>query len=374
MSKLGPIVILVVLVVIACLCLVAFSTGGPGGSGVKVLKLSHITSNTSHWHRGGERFAELVGQRMQGRCRIELYPGAQLANGNQRTELQSVQMGSIEMSFESPIILALYLKEKRFDAFSMPWLFPDLRTARRACTGELGRIACQWLEKSNLVGIGIGVNGFRQLTNSKQVVRAPEDLKGIKFRVAGTDLFLNTFDLLGANAMKMNFGEVFTSLQEGVIDGQENPLAIIYTSKLYEVQKYLTLWNYAFDPIILCVNADVWNSIPTDDQAILRECAREAMEYQWDYSEKLERDILGDLEAKGMVVTRLSSEELATFRKLVEPIYKELEQSLGVETTAKWRAVVEEIAAAGPAKTTEGAGEGTGVETPGGGGSVTTPR
>jgi len=373
MKKTGPIVILVVLVVIACLCLVALTTG-VAGSGVKILKLSHITSNTSHWHRGGERFAELVGQRLQGRYQIELYPGAQLANGNQRTELQSVQMGSIEMSFESPIILALYLKEKRFDAFSMPWLFPDLRTARRACTGELGRIACRWLEKSNLVGIGIGVNGFRQLTNSKQAVRSPQDLKGIKFRVAGTELFLNTFGLLGANAMKMNFNEVFTSLQEGVIDGQENPLAIIYTSKLYEVQKHLTLWNYAFDPIILCVNADVWGSIALEDQAALRKCAQEAMEYQWDYSEKLERDILDDLEAKGMVVTRLSSEELAAFRELVEPIYKELEQSLGTETTAKWRAVVEETAAEGPAKTIEGAGDGMGTETPGGTEPAPTPE
>jgi tripartite ATP-independent transporter DctP family solute receptor len=256
-----------------------------------------------------------------------------------------VQSGAIEMSFESPIILALFLKDKRFDAFSMPWLFPDIQTARRACTGELGDIACEWLTKHNLVGIGVGVNGFRQLTNSKRAVRGPDDLKGVKVRVAGSDLFLNTFKLLGANAVTMNFGEVFTSLQEGVIDGQENPLAIIYTSKLYEVQKHLTLWNYAFDPIILCANEGVWKSLSPDDQETFRACAREAMDYQWDYSEKLEAEILADLAAKGVTITKLSAAELAVFRDAAQPIYEQLDKSLGADTVAKWREVVEKASA-----------------------------
>jgi len=340
----------VVLIAMAgLLSVVSWGCGRSSGpEKAKVIKLSHITSNTSHWHKGGERFAELVGQRTGGRYEAKLYPGGQIANNNQRTELQMLQSGTVEMTFESPIILALFM-DKRFDAFSMPWLFPDLAAARRACTGELGSIAREWLKEKGLVGIGIGVNGFRQLTNAKQAIRKPGDLKGIKFRVAGTDLFIGTFRLLGANALKMNFGEVFTSLQEGVIDGQENPLAIIYTSKLYEVQKHLTLWNYAFDPIILCVNGEFWNSLPPADQAVIEKCAQEAMDYQWDYSEELESNILTDLKGKGMVVTELSKDELAVFRNKVETIYQKLESedSLGKDLVAKWKAAVARAAAAG---------------------------
>ena len=333
----------------AALSVLSWGCGRSSGpEKAKVIKLSHITSYTSHWHKGGERFAELVGQRTGGRYEVKLYPDGQIANGNQRTELQMLQTGTVEMSFESPIILALFM-DKRFDAFSMPWLFPDLATARRACTGELGSTARGWLKEKGLVGLGVGVNGFRQLTNAKQAVRKPEDLKGIKFRVAGTDLFIGTFRLLGANALKMNFPEVFTSLQEGVIDGQENPLAIIYTSKLYEVQKHLTLWNYAFDPIILCVNGEFWNSISPADQAVMEKCAQEAMDYQWNYSEKLESNILSDLEGKGMAVIELSKDELAAFRSKVEPIYQKLESedSLGKDLVSKWKAAVAKAAEEG---------------------------
>lgn len=311
----------------------------------KVIKLSHITSNTSHWHKGGERFAELVAERTKGRYAVKLYPGAQIASRNQRTELQMLQSGGIDMSFESPIILALFL-DPRFDAFSIPWLFPDLKTARAGCTGELGDLACQWLTENELVGIGVGVNGFRQLTNSKLAVRTPGDMKGLTFRVAGTNLFLETFRLLGTNARTQDFGEVFTLLQEGAIDGQENPLAIIYTSKLYEVQKHLTLWNYAFDPIILCVNNTFWSSIPEADQKTFKECAQEAMEYQWDYSEELENNILAELKEHGMTITKLSAAELAAFREQARPIDKYLEKNLGADLVRKWRDAVEKLAAA----------------------------
>jgi tripartite ATP-independent transporter DctP family solute receptor len=257
-----------------------------------------------------------------------VFPGGQIANSSQRTELQMLQSGAIEMMFVSPIIVALFL-DPRFDAFSAPWLFPDDATARAACTGELATVAAAWLAEKRIVSLGVGINGFRQLTNSRHPVRGPTDMRGIKFRVAGTDLFLETFKALGANALTMNFGEVFTSLQEGVIDGQENPLAIIWTSRLYEVQKHLTLWNYAFDPIFLVANARFFESIPPEDREAIRACAVEAMKRQWDYAARLEADIVGKLKEKGMTVVELTPHQLAAFRRAAAPAYMFLEKKVG---------------------------------------------
>jgi len=317
-------------VCLSCVALAALAPGCSIKGGKRVIKLSHITSNTSHWHEGGEKFADLVKAKLGDQYEVNVFPGGQIANSNQRTELQMLQAGTIEMQFVSPIILALFL-DKRFDAFSSPWLFKDNATARRACTGELEDVARAWLAENNIEVLGTGINGFRQLTNSKRAVRTPRDMAGIKFRVAGTELFLAVFKELGANALTMNFGEVFTSLQEGVIDGQENPLAIISTSRLYEVQQHLTLWNYAFDPIFLVANREFWDALPPQDQKVLRACAVEAMAYQWDYAEKLESDILQELEAKGMAVVKPTHAELAAFKAAAAKADEVLQRRVGPE-------------------------------------------
>jgi tripartite ATP-independent transporter DctP family solute receptor len=317
-------------VTISCVALSALAVGCSTKGGARTIKLSHITSNTSHWHEGGVKFAELVKEKLGDRYEVKIFPGGQIANANQRTELQMLQSGTIEMQFVSPIILALFL-DGRFDAFSAPWLFEDNAAARTACTGQLAGVAEEWLKEKGIVMLGTGINGFRQLTNSKKPVRSPADMAGVKFRVAGTELFLAVFKELGANALTMNFGEVFTSLQEGVIDGQENPLAIISTSRLYEAQTHLTLWNYAFDPIFLVANAEFWQTVPEADRRVLRACAHEAMAYQWDHAEKLERDILEDLTKKGMAVVTLSPDELAAFKSAAEPATRLLEKKVGAQ-------------------------------------------
>jgi TRAP-type C4-dicarboxylate transport system substrate-binding protein len=154
----------------------------------------------------------------------------------------------------------------------------------------LGKHAFLYLEQKGLKGLAFGANGFRQLTNSLLPVRTPENLTGVRCRVAGSRIFFRTFELLGADALTMNFGEVFTSLQQGVIDAQENPLSIIYSSRLYEVQPYLTIWNYSYD-----------------------------------------RDLPGLLSDQGMQIIRLSEEEIKQFKKMVLPVYEEFTPLIGKE-------------------------------------------
>jgi TRAP-type C4-dicarboxylate transport system substrate-binding protein len=170
--------------------------------------------------------------------------------------------------------------------------------------------------------------------------------------VAGSKLYLETFKLLGANAVTMSFGEVFTSLQQGVIDGQENPTAIIDSSRLYEVQKYLTMWHYSFDPLILCINKKVFDSLSAADQNAIRAAAKEAVAYERAVSAEEEKALPEVLKKKGMQVNALTPEQIAVFKDRVKPVYAMVEETVGADNMKLMLAEVAkaEKALAAPAK------------------------
>ena len=310
-----------------------------------VLRLSHITSPGSPWDKGAVRFAELLAKRSGGTFAVQVCPGAQLAQHNQKAELQQLCSGTIDMTLHSPIILALFL-DKRFDAFSLPWLFPDHDAANAVCDGAFGAKALSWLEGHGVHGLAYGVNGFRQLTNSVRPVKAPEDLRGMKVRVAGTDLFRAVFSAFGANPTTMNFGEVFTALQQGTISAQENPLSIIDSSKLYEVQEFLTVWNYAYDPLILTINKGLWDRLADVDQQLIAECALEAMAYQRQVVAEDDRRLVAELQTKGMQVTSLRPEEIQAFRAACAAVYEDFTDTIGAEIVREVQDAVQEVAKA----------------------------
>lgn len=331
-NRLFPVLSAMVLGVLIC--------AGTAAAADKTLRLSHITAPDSPWDKGAKKFAELVAKNTKGRIEVKVYPQGQLANGNQKAELEMLQSGVIDMTWDSPIILALFM-DKRFDVFNLPWLYPSMEVANKVADGPMGERAMKWLEEKGVVGLGIGVNGYRELTNSKRPITSPDDMKGIKFRVAGTKLYLETFKLLGANALTMNFGEVFTSLQQGVIDGQENPTSITYSSKLYEVQKYLTLWHYSFDPLVLCINKKVFENLAPADQKILRAAAREAVVYERAIAGEEEKSLPEELKKKGMQVNALTPAQVAVFKERVKPVYTTMQDSIGPENLKLMLAEVE---------------------------------
>jgi tripartite ATP-independent transporter DctP family solute receptor len=316
--------------ILAVLVAALVAAGGTASAAEKTIRLSHVTARGSPWDKGAERFAELVAQKTGGRIAVKVYPQSQLANGSQKAELEMLQSGVLDMTWDSPIILALFL-DKRFDVFNLPWLYPSMDAANRVADGPMGELAYRWLAEKGVVGLGIGVNGFRELTNSKRPVAGPDDLKGIKFRVAGSKLYLETFRLLGANAVTMSFGEVFTALQQGVIDGQENPTAIIDSSRLYEVQKYLTIWHYSFDPLVLCINKRLFDGLSPADQQALREAAKEAVAYERQLSADEERRLPEELKKKGMQVNALTPAQVAVFKDRVRPVYSMVEEYVGAD-------------------------------------------
>ena len=199
----------------------------------EAIKVSLILGDNSDWYRGVQRWKELVEERSTGRLAVKIFPLAQLAGNNQRTELEMVQSGVLDASLESTILLSLL--DQRFGVLSLPWLLPDYATAEAVCDGPVGQALLDLLPSKNMVGLAFGVNGFRQLTTSQRVVANPADLAGLKLRVPAIKMYIDLFRLLGADPSAMNFGELFTALSQGTMDGQENPLAVIHAAKLYEV-------------------------------------------------------------------------------------------------------------------------------------------
>jgi TRAP-type transport system periplasmic protein len=296
-------------------------------TGVQELKLSLILGTNSNWYLGAAKFKELVESRTEGRYRISIFPHGQLAGQVQRTELEMVQTGVIDMSLESSILLSLI--EKRMSVLSMPWMFQSYSHADSILGGSLGREILDLLPKKNLVGLAYGANGFRQLTNNRGPVKNPADIKGLKIRIPAIKMYIEVFKLLGSDPSSMNFGELFTALAQGTMDGQENPIAVIYSSRLYEVQKYLTLWNYSYDPIILCINRKRWESFSPEIQGIFLQCASEAMEYERAQVAGGEQAALDSLAAKGMKINSLDVNSLENFKFLVQPIYTEYTDEIG---------------------------------------------
>lgn len=322
--------------VFSAILFLLFAACGGGRPPVHELRMSVILGTNSTWYSGAKRFGELVAERTGGQYHITVYPHAQLAGGVQRTELEMVQTGVIDLSLESSILLSLV--EERMGVLSLPWMFGGYAEADRLLSGPLGAELLGLLPAKNLVGLAYGANGFRQITNSRNPIRTPGDIAGMKVRVPAIRMYIDIFKQLDADPSSMNFGELFPALAQKTMDGQENPAAVIFSARLFEVQKYLTVWNYSYDPIILCMNRDRWDSLTPETQAIFRECAREAMREEFRLVADGEAAAYDSLRARGMVIDSLFAESLGRFRAAVEPVYNTHARAIGGDVIRRFRA------------------------------------
>lgn len=297
------------------------------GERIPRITFSHILTEQSEWHAGAARWKELVEQKLGDQIAIRLITTSSLSNNNQRTELEMVQAGTLGGSWESSILLTLV--DPRWTVWSMPWLFSSYEEAEKVCASEVGRAMLDSLTDKGIVGLAYGFNGFRHLTNSKRPVTTLEDLNGLKIRVPSIQMFISLYRLWGADPSQMNFGDLFVALREGTMDGQENPLHVIESRALYELQKYLTVWEYSFDPLIFCISQRVWDTLSPAHQAAVREAAREAAAYQRRLVVENEKIHLENLKQYGMAVSRLTPDVQEVFRKSAEPVYREYGNVIG---------------------------------------------
>ena len=300
------------------------------------INVSLILGTNSEWYAGAAKWKELVDARSDGALEVRVHPNASLSSGNQRTELTMLQSGQLEASLESTILLT-GLGEEKFSVFSLPWLFSGHKAANAVCDGPLGQQMLDLLPAKGVVGLAYGVNGFRQITNSKRPITQVSDLQGLKIRVPSIPMYIKLFRNLGADASAMNFGEVPQALQQGTMDAQENPFSVIYAAKLYTVQKYLTHCNHSYDPLVLCVNAKFFNSLSSEHQRLLRTCAKEAMEYERALVAKADVELPTKLVALGMELNVLTPAQLEPFKAAQAPLYKEYEGIIGKELLDAFR-------------------------------------
>ncbi|NML16288.1 DctP family TRAP transporter solute-binding subunit [Azohydromonas caseinilytica] len=306
-------------------------------------KMSLVLGPAFPWGKGGEIWADLVKQRTSGRINIKLYPGTSLVQGDQTRELTAIRQGVIDMAVGSTINWSPQVKE--LNLFSLPFLMPDHAAIDAITHGEPGKDIFKALEKGGVVPLAWGENGFRELSNSKRDVRKPEDLKGLKLRVVGSPLFIDTFTALGANPTQMSWSDAQPALASGAVDGQENPLSIYTAAKLHTVaQKHLTLWGYVADPLIFVVNRDVWESWTPADRDIVRQAAVDAGKQQVEIARKGltggEPAVLKDIAANGVSVVKLSGAEREAFVKATRPVYDKWKKTIGEGLVSKAEAVV----------------------------------
>lgn len=311
------------------------SSGGTNGPTEKHnFRMSIAVGEASSWYLAAQEFAKEVNEKSNGRITIDLYANNVLSGGDNGKAIELLIQGQTDLSYDSTIIYSIF--DPRFGIISAPFMFQDWEEVDRKLGGEGGEAIKEILREKGVEPLGFGQNGFRQVTNNTRPVKSPDDLKGLKVRIPGIKMYVDLWERFGANPVQMSFSELFPSLQQGVVDGQENPIDLIYSSKFNEVQKYLTMWNYSYDAIVLGMNKKTFDSLHPEDQKIIREAAAKANEYQIKLAREKETEQIKELE-KSMEFHYPTEAEMNVFRETVKPIYEAYESVWGKELLDAFR-------------------------------------
>jgi TRAP-type transport system periplasmic protein len=273
------------------------------------------------------KFKEIVEEKTDGQIKVETYHSGQL--GDDRTMTEGLQLGSQEVTIPSTAPLANFVPE--FSVFDFPFLFPTEQVADKVLDGEVGQRLLGKLADQNLIGLAYWENGFRNVTNSKRGIATVEDFKGLKLRTMENDLHLEAFRALGANPTPMAFTELFTAMQQGTVDGQENPYATIYLQKFYEAQKHVSNTNHIYSPFVFLMSKSFFDGLTAEQQTIVKEAAVEAGLYERELNREANAKYLADLQTEGMTYTEISEEEHLKMKALVQPVIDKYAEKIGKE-------------------------------------------
>jgi tripartite ATP-independent transporter DctP family solute receptor len=288
---------------------------------------------------GLAKMNQCVGEKSGGKMKLQGFWGGALGGDLQAT--QALRSGTQEMVITSSSPLVGILPE--LGVFDLPFLFSNEKEADAVLDGPFGKYINDKLPAAGLVNLAYWENGFRNLTNSKKPVQKVEDFSGVKVRVMQNNIFLDTFKTVGANAVPMAFGEVFTALETKAIDGQENPFVTIDTSKFGEVQKYLSITNHAYTPFLVLYSKQLFDKLSADEQKALIECAAVGRDEQRKVSRTLAAKALANLKSAGMQVNELPAAEQARLREAVKPVYERHAATIGPETVAKMQEALAQV-------------------------------
>lgn len=300
----------------------------PSTGGKKELRMAITASETSAWYFGAEIFKKAIEEKTD--YTVTLFANEQLGGGDQVRGVEMIYAGESDVDLHSTIIHSNI--DERFAAISMPFLYGSLEEVDEKLINNQKAVDALFaiVREKGAEPLAIFENGFRQLTNSKRPVNGVADMLDLKVRVPGMSMYIDLFRALGASPGAMAFSEVYTALSQGTIDGQENPLDTIRSNKIQEVQKYLTMWNYSYDPILLTVSKDVWSGLTEDEKKIFQEAATSAAEQQRAETRKRDGEILKEFEEK-LEVNTITEEARKEFRDKLADFTKTYEDKFGKE-------------------------------------------
>jgi tripartite ATP-independent transporter DctP family solute receptor len=279
------------------------------------IKLGHVGEPGSLFQASADEFAKRANAKLAGRAKVVTFGSSQL--GGDKEMIQKLKLGTLDMALPSTVMSS---EVDLFGIFEMPYLVKDRAHMARIENEIFWPKLAPEAQKKGLTVLAVWENGFRQITNSKRPIRVPADLKGIKLRVPEGKWRVKMFQAYGANPSPMKFSELFTALQTGVMDGEENPLTQIYSAKLQEVQKYLSMSGHVYTPAYLTVGTKRWNELPPDVRRVLEETAKETQAFVYQSAAKDDTDLLAKLRAAGMQVNDVDQEAFVAASK---PIYEE---------------------------------------------------
>ena len=319
---------------VAAAAALAFATPALAQNYKSEYRMSLVLGTAFPWGKGGEIWAAKVKEKTQGRINIKLYPGVSLIQGDQTREFSALRQGVIDMAVGSTINWSPQVKQ--LNLFSLPFLFPDYAAVDAVTQGEVGKSLFATLEKAGVVPLAWGENGYREISNSKHAIKTPADLKGLKIRVVGSPLFLDTFTALGANPTQMSWADAQPAMASGAVDGQENPISVYQAAKLHTVaQKHITMWGYMNDPLVFVVNKDIWNSWTPADREAVRQAAIEAGKEEIAIARKglaePGQPLLKDIAALGVNIVQLTPAEREAFVKATRPVYTKWKGQIGAD-------------------------------------------
>ncbi|HSU42872.1 MAG TPA: TRAP transporter substrate-binding protein [Casimicrobiaceae bacterium] len=279
------------------------------------IKLGHVGEPGSLFQKSADEFAKRANAKLGGKAKVIVYGSSQL--GGDKEMIQKLKLGTLDMALPSTVMSS---EVDIAGIFEMPYIVKDREHMKRIEKDVFWPLIEPAIEKKGLTVLAVWENGVRHITNNKRPIKVPGDLAGIKLRVPEGKWRVKMFQAYGANPSPMKFSELFTALQTGVMDGEENPLTQIYSAKLQEVQKYLSLSGHVYTPAYLTVGSTHWKTLPADLRKVLEDTAKETQAFVYTTAAHDEEDLLGKLKQAGMQVNDVDKDAFVAASK---PIYDE---------------------------------------------------
>jgi len=313
------------------------SCGEKSSDGPILIKFPHVTAPGTPKGRAADKFKELVDERLAGRVTVEVYPSGQLMSDDD--SIDALAFGEVQMIATS---LSKFDRiTNRFQIFDLPFLFPNLQAVERFQASEHGQVLLDAMTDRGLLGLAFWHNGMKQF-GAPVAMRSPADAKGLKFRIMESDVIQAQILAIGGNPQKMDYSEVYQALQTGAVDAQENTWSNLYSSKLYEVQDYLTETNHGYIGYLVTVNPEFWNTLPTEIQDELRSIVIDVADWANGQAANLNSNGMQKImESGGTNVVTLTPAELEGWRQAMRPVWDQFADTIGADLIAAAEAMGE---------------------------------